>query len=101
MDRGPLPDLNSLDRDALVAMVLVHQVQLASQQDELRSLQAELDSHRQTVFQQAEELRSRSQRIEHMKLMIEKLRRMVFGSNVAGEMFWQRLTFRSGLLLKR
>jgi hypothetical protein len=77
MDRAPLPDLNNLDRDALVAMVLAHQVQLASQQDQLRSLQAELDSHRQTVFQQAEELRSR---IEHMKLMIEKLRRMMFGA---------------------
>jgi Transposase C of IS166 homeodomain len=61
-------------------MVLAHQVQLASQQDELRSLQAELDSHRQTVFQQAEELRSRSELIEHMKLMIEKLRHMMFGA---------------------
>jgi transposase len=79
MDRAPLPDLDTLDRDALVALLRVHQEELASQQDELRSLQAELDSHRQIVSEQAEELHARSQRIEHMKLMIEKLRQMMFG----------------------
>ncbi|MBV8072674.1 MAG: IS66 family transposase [Acidobacteriaceae bacterium] len=61
-------------------MVLAHQVQLVSQQDELRSLQAELESHRQIVSQQGEELRSRSERIEHLKLMVEKLRHMMFGA---------------------
>ena len=79
MDRAPLPDLHSLDRDALLALFLAQQEKLASQQDELRSLQAELDSHREIVSEQAEELHSRSQRIEHMKLMIEKLRQMMFG----------------------
>jgi transposase len=79
MDRAPLPGLDSLDRDALVALILAHQEELAAQQDELRSLQAELDSHRQIVSDQAEELRTRSQRIDHMKLMIEKLRHMMFG----------------------
>ena len=79
MDRAPLPDLDTLDRDALVALIRAHQEELASQQDELRSLQTELDSHRQIVSEQAEELDARSQRIEHMKLMIEKLRQMMFG----------------------
>ena len=79
MDRAPLPDLDTLDRDALVALIRAHQEELASQQDELRSLQTELDSHRQIVSEQAEELDARSQRIEHMKLMLEKLRQMMFG----------------------
>lgn len=79
MDRAPLPDLDMLDRDALVALIRAHQDELTAQQDELRSLQSELDSHRQIVSEQAEELDARSQRIEHMKLMIEKLRQMMFG----------------------
>jgi transposase len=79
MDRAPLPDLDILDRDALVALIRAHQEELTSQQDELRSLQAELDSHRQMVSEQAEELDARSQRIEHMKLMIDKLQQMMFG----------------------
>ena len=79
MDRASLPDLDMLDRDALVALLLAHQEELTAQQNELRSLQAELDSHRQIVSQQAEELNARSQRIEHMKLMVEKLRQMMFG----------------------
>jgi transposase len=83
MDRAPLPDLDSLDRDALVALVRAHQAELASliadRDEELQRLEAELESQRQTVSQQADELRTRSQRIEHMKLMIEKLRHMMFG----------------------
>jgi transposase len=84
MDRVPLKDLHALDRDALVALLLTHQEQLrslaASHEDQLRALQAELESHRQIVFQQAEQLRSRSEQIEHMKLMIEKLRHMMCGA---------------------
>jgi transposase len=79
MDRAPLPDLTTLDRDTLVALIRIHQEELTAQQDELRSLQAELDSHRQIVSEQAEELQARSQRIEHMKLTIDKLRQMMFG----------------------
>src|SRR3984885_4018617 len=79
MDRASLPDLDMLDRDALVALLLAHQEELTAQQNELRSLQTELDSHRQMVSEQAEELDARSQRIEHMKLMIDKLRQMMFG----------------------
>jgi transposase len=84
MDRAPLPDLDGLDRDELVALVLGHQEKLASliadRDEEIRRLEAELESRRQELSQQADELRSRSQRIEHLKLMIEKLRHMMFGT---------------------
>lgn len=84
MDRAPLSDLDSLDRDALVALVLGHQEKItsliAARDEELRRLEAELDSHRQTLSEQSEELRSRSDRIEHLKLMVEKLRHMIFGT---------------------
>ena len=84
MDRTPQPDLNMLDRDALLALACAQQEQLASliadREEQVRRLEAELDSHRQTLSQQADELSSRSERIEHMKLTIEKLRHMIFGS---------------------
>jgi len=38
------------------------------------------ESHRQTLSQQSDELHSRSERIEHLKLMIEKLRHVIFGA---------------------
>ena len=76
MDAAQLPDLDSLDREALLALLFAHQEELrslaASHEDQLRSLQAELESHRQTLSQQDEQLRSRSEQIEHLKLMIEK-----------------------------
>jgi transposase len=80
MDHAPLPDLDALDRDALVALIRANQEELTAPQDELRSLQIELESQRQTVSQQADELRTRRERIEHMKLMIEKLRHTIFGT---------------------
>src|SRR5580698_3825802 len=83
MDSAQLPDLEGLDREALKALLIKHQEELlslaASHENELRSLEAELESHRQTLSQQDEELRSSSDQIEHLKLVIEKLRRRVFG----------------------
>jgi chromosome segregation ATPase len=83
MDAARLPDLDSLDREALRALLVAHREELrslaASHEDRLRSLQAELESHRQTLSQQEEQLRSRSDQIEHLKLVIEKLRRAMFG----------------------
>jgi transposase len=83
MDRAPLPDLDSLDRDALVALVHAHQEELAlliaDRDEELRRLEAELESQRQTLSEKVDELRSSSERIEHMKLVIEKLRHVMFG----------------------
>ena len=83
MDFSPWPDLEGLDREALKALLVKHQEEMlslaASHQNELRSLEAELESHRQTLSQQDEQLRSSSEQIEHLKLVIEKLRRRVFG----------------------
>jgi transposase len=83
MDRAPLPDLDALDRDALLDLIRAHEQQFASliaaQHEEIRRLEAELDAHRQTMSEQAEELDSRRERIEHLKLMVEKFRHMIFG----------------------
>lgn len=53
---------------------------LAAQQDELSRLEAELESHLQRLTTQADELRSRSEHIEHLKLMVDKYRHMLFGA---------------------
>ena len=84
MDRAPLSDLDSLDRDALLALFIAQQEKLesliADRDEELRRLEAELEAHRQTLSEQADELRSRSERIEHLKLMVDKLRHVLFGA---------------------
>jgi hypothetical protein len=84
MDCASVSDLDSLDRDASVAIYLAQQEKLASlilaRDEELRRLEAELESHRQTLSQQSDELLSRSERIEHLKLMVEKLRHVIFGA---------------------
>jgi transposase len=83
MSRQPMPDLDSLDHDALAALILAQQEQLAAlgaaQEEELRSLRAELDSHLETLAEQSRELESRSEQIERLKLMVDKFRRMMFG----------------------
>jgi len=84
MDGASHPDLDSLDRDALVTLFLTQQERIdcliAIRDEELRRLEAELESHRQTLSEQADELRSRSERIAHLKLMVEKLRHVIFGT---------------------
>jgi transposase len=72
MDAAHLPDLDGLDREALTALVLAHRSELAA-------LEAELESHRQTLSEQTQELHSSGEQIEHLKLIIEKLRRRIFG----------------------
>ena len=83
MDRTPLPDLDSLDREALLDLIRAHEQQqaslIAAYDEEIRRLEAELDAQRQALSEQAEELDSRSERIEHLKLMVEKFRHMMFG----------------------
>ena len=83
MDRTPLPDLDSLDREALLDLIRAHEQQqaslIAAYDEEIRRLEAELDAQRQALSEQAEELDSRSARIEHLKLMVEKFRHMMFG----------------------
>jgi transposase len=79
MDRAPLPDLNSLGREALLALIRAQEEEFAAQDAEIQRLEAELDADRQTLSEQADELHSRSERIEHLKLMVEKFRQMIFG----------------------
>ena len=83
MDRAPLQDLDALDRDALLDVIRAHEQQFAllisAQDEEIRRLEAELDAQRQMVSEQADELDSRRQRIEHLRLMVEKFRHMLFG----------------------
>jgi len=87
MDRASLPDLDSLDRDALLALFRTQHdrqqqldAMLRAREQELHCLEAELETHRHTLSEQADELRSRSERIEHLKLMVAKYRHMIFGT---------------------
>ena len=66
MDRAPLPDLNSLGRDALLALIRAQEEEFAAQDAEIQRLEAELDADRQTLSEQADELHSRSERIDHL-----------------------------------
>jgi transposase len=83
MDRTPLPDLDALDREALLDLIRSHEQQqaalIAAYDEEIRRLEAELDAQRQALTEQAEELDSRSAHIEHLRLMVEKFRHMIFG----------------------
>lgn len=63
--RSMLPDLNTLDADALKTLVLSQHEQLGVQRDELTATK--------------ERLLSRENEIEHLKLLIAKLQRMQFG----------------------
>jgi transposase IS166 family protein len=55
---APLPDLDGLDPEALKALLIA--------------------KHNESI-EQHKQLRSNSQEIEHLKLVIEKYRRMIFG----------------------
>jgi predicted RecB family endonuclease len=63
--RATLPDLDTLDHEALKALIFIQHEQLLSQTEELLSKNAQLAS--------------RDSEIEHLKLLIAKLRRMQFG----------------------
>jgi transposase len=69
MVRAALPDLDALDIEALKALVLAQHEQ---RQRHLEALAQQREEH------QAERL-SHTQQIEHLKLVVEKLRRMLFG----------------------
>lgn len=83
MDCASISDLDSLDREALVALYRVEieklDAQIAARDEQLRRQQDELDIQRQALSEQVDELRSRSERIDHLKLMIDKYRHMLFG----------------------
>ena len=79
MVAASLPDLDQLDAEALKALLIAGHSQLLEQRATLAALHAELDEHRQTLTAQSEQLRSSSERIEHLKLLVDKMRRMIFG----------------------
>ena len=74
-----LPDLDQLDAEALKTLLIAGHNQLLEQRATLAALHAELDAHRQTLTAQSEQLRSSSEQIEHLKLLVDKMRRMIFG----------------------
>jgi len=94
MDYASVPDLSTLDRDALLALVRAQQEEreklsaiLRTQEEELRrqevamrKLEAELLSQLEALSTQGEELRVRSERIEQLKLQVEKYRQMLYGA---------------------
>ena len=83
---SPVPDLDQRDKGALKALAIElqgelrqHRETLAQQEVELAALEAEFAIQRQKLAEQSDELRSRSDQIEHLKLLVEKLRRTIFG----------------------
>jgi transposase len=65
MDARTLPDLDQLDSQALKSLIL--------------TLHEQVFSNQQEILAQREQLASREVEIEHLKLLIAKLRRMQFG----------------------
>ena len=72
MDAPTLPDLDQLDSQALKSIILELRVQAFSHRKQLTTQQEE-------ILSQREQLASRDVEIEHLKLLIAKLRRMQFG----------------------
>src|SRR6202790_4711302 len=72
MDAATLPDLDQLDSKALKSLILKLHDQVFSHQKQLTTQQEE-------ILSQREQLASRDVEIEHLKLLIAKLRRMQFG----------------------
>ena len=63
--RATLPDLDALDPQELKALIVAQHKRLATQEER--------------ILTQNEQLASRDAEIEHLKLLIAKLRRMRFG----------------------
>lgn len=72
MDAIALSDLDSLDREALIELVIAQHAVLASRQ-------ADLEEKKREVAEQGRALASRAAHIEHLKLQLAKLRQMLFG----------------------
>jgi transposase len=72
MDAATLPDLDQLDSNALKSLILTLHDQVFSHQKQLTTQQEE-------ILSQREQLAWRDVEIEHLKLLIAKLRRMQFG----------------------
>ncbi len=74
-----MPDLDSLDVEALKALVISQHGELKRQQEALAEQSRTLAEQSHALAEQIKELRFGSEQIEHLKLVIEKLRRRIFG----------------------
>ena len=68
------------ERQQLEADLHKLEAELESLQAEHKLLEAERESHLERLSAQGEELRVRSERIEHLKLQVEKFRHILFGA---------------------
>jgi transposase len=76
-----LPDLDALDAEALKALVLAHRSEIAAHRAEIAAREAASERQRKALCDEIEELRrSSNEQMAHLKLVIEKLRRMMFGA---------------------
>jgi transposase len=79
--RATLPDLDTLNREALKALIVAQQEQILSKDEQLLSKDEQL-------LRKDEQLASRDEEIERLKLLIAKLRRMQFGRK-SEKLDWQ------------
>ena len=104
MTASAFPDLDRLDKGALKALAIELQGELrqqretlAQQEAELCVLEAEFAAQREKLAEQREELRTRSDQIEHLKLLVEKLRRTIFGKKsekIVVQSYWRLTLYR-------
>jgi transposase len=77
--RAGLPDLDTLNPEALKALIVAQHEQLLSKNEELLSKDTQLLHKDEQLLSKEEQLASRDEEIERLKLLIAKLRRMEFG----------------------
>jgi transposase len=77
--RAGFPDLDTLNPEALKALIVAQHEQLLSKNEELLSKDAQLLRKDEQLLSKDEQLASRDEEIERLKLLIAKLRRMQFG----------------------
>ena len=75
------PDLDSLDAEALRALLVSQRAEFAAREAQLQQQREVLEREHQALSVKIKELRrSSDEQIAHLKLVIEKLRRMMFGA---------------------
>ena len=79
MGTGALPDLDSLDREALIALLIEQRAAQALREAERNSLVSELEAKKRELAEQGRVLLTSTEYIDHLKLQIAKLRQMLFG----------------------
>ena len=79
--RMALPDLNTLNHEALKALIVAQHEQILSKDEQLLAKEEQL-------LRKDEQLASRDEEIERLKLLIAKLRRMQFGRK-SEKLDWQ------------